>query len=92
MLGIWGAGFPALAIENAPTVSLIGQIVGAIVFFLCGFVPGYVVSFILNMFGMLRVREGAELAGMDRVKVPANGYPELVIGQRSETAKAKKFD
>lgn len=76
MLGIWGAGFPALAVENAPTISLVGQIVGAIVFFLCGFVPGYVVSFILKTFGMLRVREGAELAGMDRVKVPASGYPE----------------
>jgi len=37
---------------------------------------GYVVSFILKMFGMLRVREGAELAGMDVVKVPAAGYPE----------------
>jgi Amt family ammonium transporter len=28
------------------------------------------------MCGMLRVREGAELAGMDTVKVPATGYPE----------------
>ena len=76
MLGIWGAGFPALAIDNAPTISLLGQIVGAAVFFLVGFVPGYVVSYILKMFGMLRIREGAELAGMDLVKVPATGYPE----------------
>ena len=76
MLGIWGAGFPALAIDNAPTISLVGQIVGAVVFFLLGFVPGYVVSFILNMFGMLRIPEGAEIAGMDAVKVPAAGYPE----------------
>jgi ammonia channel protein AmtB len=78
MLGIWGSGFPALqgAAGDAPTISLIGQIIGAVVFFLCGFVPGYIVSYILNMFGMLRVREGAEIAGMDAVKVPARGYPE----------------
>jgi Amt family ammonium transporter len=39
-------------------------------------VPGYVVSFILKAMGMLRVPEGAEIAGMDTVKVPAQGYPE----------------
>lgn len=53
-----------------------GQIVGAVVFFLLGFVPGYVVSLILKMMGMLRIPEGAEIAGMDMVKVPAEGYPE----------------
>jgi len=26
--------------------------------------------------GMLRVPEGAEIAGMDTVKVPTQGYPE----------------
>ena len=45
-------------------------------FFLLGFVPGYIASYILNMFGMLRVPAGAEEAGMDTVKVPAQGYPE----------------
>ena len=78
MLGIWGSGFPALqgAAGDAPTISFVGQVVGAIVFFLCGFVPGYIVSLILKMMGMLRIREGAELAGMDAVKVPNAGYPE----------------
>ena len=78
MLGVWGAGFPALqgAAGDAPTISLLGQIIGAAVFFLLGFVPGYVVSYILKMFGMLRIPEGAEIAGMDLVKVPAHGYPE----------------
>jgi hypothetical protein len=28
------------------------------------------------MFGMLRIPHGAEIAGMDLVKVPAAGYPE----------------
>lgn len=78
MLGIFASGFPALqgAAGEAPTISLVGQIVGAIVFFLLGFVPGYVCSLILKTFGMLRVPEGAEIAGMDTVKVPAQGYPE----------------
>ena len=78
MLGIWGSGYPALqgAAGEVPTISLMGQIIGALVFFLCGFVPGYIVSLILKVLGMLRVPEGAELAGMDIVKVPASGYPE----------------
>lgn len=78
MLGVFGSGFPALqgAAGEAPTINLTGQIIAAVVFFLLGFVPGYVVSYILNMFGMLRVPRGAELAGMDTVKVPLQGYPE----------------
>jgi ammonia channel protein AmtB len=78
LLGIFGSGFPALQGDagTVPTITLYGQIVGAIVFFLLGFVPGYVGSYILNMLGMLRVPAGAEEAGMDTVKVPAQGYPE----------------
>ena len=78
LLGIFGSGYPALqgAAGEVPTISFIGQIVGAIVFFLLGFVPGYISSYILNMLGMLRVPAGAEEAGMDTVKVPAQGYPE----------------
>jgi ammonia channel protein AmtB len=78
LLGIFGSGYPALQGDagTVPTITLYGQIVGAIVFFLLGFVPGYVGSYILNMLGMLRVPAGAEEAGMDTVKVPAQGYPE----------------
>ena len=76
MLGIWGSGYPALQGEGVPTVSLIGQIVGAIVFFLLGFVPGYVVSLILKSVGLLRVSEEAEIAGLDMAKVPVAAYPE----------------
>ena len=76
ILGIFANGFPALGGDNAPTISLVGQIVGAIVFFLLGFVPGYVTSLILKSLGMLRTPEAAELAGLDPVKVPAQGYPE----------------
>lgn len=76
MLGVFASGYPALQGEGVATINLFGQIVGAVVFFLCGFVPGYVVSYILKGLGMLRVPEGAEIAGMDTVKVPAQGYPE----------------
>ena len=76
MLGVWANGYPAAQGEGAVTVSLIGQIVGAITFFLLGFVPGYVVSYILKMFGLLRVGEEAEIAGLDTAKVPVAAYPE----------------
>jgi len=76
MFGVWGSGLPALQGDGVATVSLIGQVVGAIVFFLLGFVPGYVVSFILKMLGLLRVSEDAEILGLDPTKVPASAYPE----------------
>ena len=44
--------------------------------FLIGFVPGYVVSWILNQLNFLRVDEEDEKAGLDPTKVPAQAYPE----------------
>ena len=76
MLGVFASGFPALQGEGVATINLFGQILGAVVFFSLGFFPGYIVSYILKGLGMLRVPEGAEIAGMDTVKVPAQGYPE----------------
>ncbi|PCJ04589.1 MAG: ammonium transporter [Rhodobacteraceae bacterium] len=78
MLGVFASGWPALqgAAGEVPTISLWGQIVGAVVFALLGFVPGYVCSWILKKVNMLRIPEAAELAGMDTVKVPIQGYPE----------------
>jgi Amt family ammonium transporter len=37
------------------------------------------VSLLLKKLGMLRIPHGAEIAGMDIVKVPAAGYPEWGI-------------
>ncbi len=78
MLGVFASGYPSLqgAAGEVPTITLMGQIVAAFVFFLLGFVPGYVCAVILKMLGMLRIPEGAEIAGMDLVKVPGKGYPE----------------
>ena len=85
-LGIWGvmavgifaSGYPAVqgAAGEVATTSFVGQLVGAIVMFLLGFVPGYVVSLILKMVGLLRVGEAAEIAGLDPTKVPNMAYPE----------------
>ena len=78
MLGIFASGFPALqgAAGETPTISFIGQLVGAVVFILLGLVPGYLVSLLLKMLGMLRVPASAEEAGLDTVKVASAGYPE----------------
>ena len=85
-LGIWGvlavgifaSGYPALQGEAGEIshVSLIGQIVGIVVMFLLGFVPGYVTSLILKVVGLLRVGEAAEINGLDLTKVPNVAYPE----------------
>ena len=77
MFGIWGSGLPALQGDpGVVQVTFIGQLVGAVVFILLGFVPGYVCSLILKMCGLLRVGEAAEIAGLDPTKVPARAYPE----------------
>ncbi|MEJ6389426.1 ammonium transporter [Gymnodinialimonas ulvae] len=79
MLGIVGAGYPAALGEGAATISLIGQLVGAVVFIAIGLITGYGSSLILRMLGMLRVPEAAEIAGLDTVKVPAQAYPEGIL-------------
>ena len=76
LLGVFGSGYPALLGEGAPTISLVGQIVGAAVFLAIGLSTGYVSALILKLLGMLRVPEAAEVAGLDTVKVPAQAYPE----------------
>ncbi len=76
LLGVFASGYPALQGEGAPTISLVGQLVGAVVFFLLGFVPGYVVSLLLKGLGLLRVSPEAEEAGLDFAKVPSSAYPE----------------
>ena len=77
ILGVFASGYPALSgAEGVPTISLFGQIVGAVVFFLLGFVPGYVTAFILKKFNMLRVPDHIQVTGLDLVKVPAQAYPE----------------
>jgi Amt family ammonium transporter len=85
VLGLWGVlavglfayGYPALGGDaGVITISFVGQLVGAIMMALLGFVPGYVCSLVLKMVGLLRVGEAAEIMGLDPVKVPNIAYPE----------------
>ena len=84
VLGLWGVlavgiaaqGYPAYFGEDVAVTTFTGQLVGGIVMALLGFVPGYVVSFILKVTGQLRVPNEAEILGLDAVKVPASAYPE----------------
>lgn len=71
--GIFAAGYPS---ETGPATSLYGQFMSLLVFAALGFIPGFVISYILKMFGLLRITPGAEKAGLDLVEIPLVPYPE----------------
>jgi ammonia channel protein AmtB len=83
-LGMWGLlavgiaaqGYPALFGEDVIETSFTGQLVGVVVMGTLGFIPGYVISWILKVTGQLRVPAEAEIQGLDKTKVPASAYPE----------------
>ncbi|HEX9905840.1 MAG TPA: ammonium transporter, partial [Propylenella sp.] len=61
---LWG--YPSSPYEGYATVNPLGNTIGAIImFFVLGFLPAYVVSKILNSFGLLRVPRQVELMGLD---------------------------
>jgi Amt family ammonium transporter len=76
-LGVVAAGFLLWGYPSSPdallgheqpwaTVTPWGQFIGAVImFFVLGFIPGYVVSWILKSLGMLRVPREVEIAGLD---------------------------
>ena len=78
-IGVVAAGFllwgypsspDALLAHETPFASVTpwGQLIGAIImFFVLGFIPGYVLSWILKQAGLLRVPREVELAGLDHV-------------------------
>jgi len=74
-MGIFASGYPSA--EGIPASSFMGQLVGAVVMIAIGFIPGYVVSLILKMLGILRVSDEVQLAGLDQTEVGAHGYPEF---------------
>jgi Amt family ammonium transporter len=69
---LWG--YPNL--EGLPAVNPLGQIGGAVVLALLGFVPGYAISLALKKAGMLRIPKEVEITGLDLSEVPATPYPE----------------
>ncbi|MEI4484794.1 ammonium transporter [Frigidibacter sp. MR17.14] len=74
--GIFAAGYPNI---EGPAISFTGQLASAVVFAVLGFVPGYALSYVMKVFGILRVPEHVELAGLDRVEIPAKAYPEAAV-------------
>jgi len=74
---LWG--YPNVAIDGfgtPPDINPLGQIGGAVVLALLGFVPGYAISLALKKVDMLRIPAEVELAGLDLSEVPATPYPE----------------
>lgn len=74
-VGIFAAGYPNIG--DNPPVTLIGQLTGAAVFAGLGFIPGYVISWLLKQADLLRVPDHIQVLGLDVVKVPIPSYPEF---------------
>ena len=77
-VGIFAAGYPAIQGDagSVPVTSITGQAVGAAVMIAAGFLPGYIISLLLRILGLLRVPPNAEINGLDITKVPSVAYPE----------------
>ncbi len=61
---LWG--YPSSPYEGYATVNPLGNFIGAIImFWVLGFVPAWVLSKILDSFGLLRVPRAVELMGLD---------------------------
>ena len=61
---LWG--HPSSPYEGYASINPLGQFAGAIImFFVLGFLPGWVVAKILHSFGLLRIPKQVELLGLD---------------------------
>lgn len=74
MVSVFAGGTPN--IEGLPAISFTGQLIGAAVMGLMGFVPGYGLSLLLKKANILRVPEACEDIGIDEVEILAKPYPE----------------
>ncbi|MBX2868741.1 MAG: hypothetical protein KTR18_08700 [Acidiferrobacterales bacterium] len=75
-VGIFMGGYPSPG-EGIPVISFYGQFMGMLVMLALGFIPGYVLSLLFKMMGILRASDGVQRAGMD-VEVVGTAYPEEV--------------
>ena len=66
MAGLLLWGYPSSPHSGYAPITPVGQLVGAVItFFLLGFLPCYVLGFVLKKLGLLRIPLAVELAGMD---------------------------
>jgi ammonia channel protein AmtB len=71
-VGLFATGFPAAG--DIPASNFMGQIIGIITMALTGFVPGYVISFIMKSAGWLRVPDAVQKAGIDKAELGLQAY------------------
>ncbi len=76
---LWG--YPSsLNPEFTVAINPVGQIIGAfIMFFVLGFLPGFIIAKILNGLGLLRIPRHIELAGLDADMIELNKAEEELI-------------
>ena len=79
-MGLFASGYPQHEILS----SLKGQLVGIAVMIGVGFVPGYLISLVLDRSGLLRVSREVELAGLDVAELGIEGVvPAGAIGEKT---------
>jgi ammonia channel protein AmtB len=75
LVGIFAGGYPT-GINNIET-SFGGQLIGMMAFLPLAFLPGYVCSWLLKRFNLLRVPPEVELEGLDMAEFQADFFPEF---------------
>jgi ammonia channel protein AmtB len=75
LVGIFAGGYPT-GLNNVPS-SFGGQLMGMLAFFPLAFLPGYIVSWILRQFNLLRVPPEVELEGLDMAEFQQDFFPEF---------------
>ncbi|MBJ7519576.1 MAG: hypothetical protein JHC84_07765 [Solirubrobacteraceae bacterium] len=86
--GIFAWGYPNVV---GPDTTLYGQAVCMVAFIALGFIPGYVLAWVLKKAGILRVPAHAEVMGLDLAEVPSVPYPEGIpstVGRNGSAAAA----
>ncbi len=82
---LWG--YPSSPDDSFAAINPLGQFAGAIVmFFVLGFIPGWVIAKILNAFDMLRIPKQIELMGLDAAAAEAEAADEAAIIQAEKEA------
>jgi ammonia channel protein AmtB len=75
LVGIFAGGYPT-GINNIDS-SFGGQLMGMMAFLPLAFLPGYVLSWLLKKFDLLRVPPEVELEGLDLAEFQQDFYPEF---------------
>src|SRR5215207_8967136 len=75
LVGIFAGGFPT-GLNNVES-SFGGQLIGMLAFFPLAFLPGYIASWILKYFNLLRVPPEVELEGLDMAEFQQDFFPEF---------------